>query len=137
MKKIIYYILFFGFVFLILGYLANREVKEIQEIKRHPIMYSYYKYSSSKVTISLASKDKECMLKIKEYYNAVEQGEDPYLPACFEHGIRPRDSVYVLLLDADSVYAKVAVFYRAPNGKKKHFVGYVFKETLHDKPYSL
>lgn len=135
MKRLFLYMIFFlGGLFLFLRYLASKEEGEIKRMKAHPLVYSYYKYSSG-VSFSFVARDRECMAKIKNYYDEIKNGKEPYIPACFEHGINFNDSVYVLAFEKDSALAKVAVFYKDPKGKEKHFVGYILAETLHSDPY--
>lgn len=121
------------FVFLFLWYWIVKESNKKQELKSYPERYAYYIHSSGSLSWALASEDKDCMDRIKEYYENLDRGVESYVPKCAKYSIQPHEVVH-LLSDEDSLCVKIACFYISPNGNEKHFIGYVLKSNLHTTP---
>lgn len=116
---------------------GNAEMKRHAEMRKHPVKFSYLKGPNT-VYVGFVADNKECMLKIKDYYDSSLAGWDIFLPKCQYNGIGYNDSVFVEYLDADSVHAWVTVVYyrsTSPNAIMREFSGYALRSTLHDKPY--
>lgn len=122
-------------IFFTFRFFVKKEDAYIEELKRYPTKYSYVAQDSV-LLFSLSSNDKECMKRIKEYYESRKHSRSIPVPACPQHVIKYENPVHVIRYEEDSINVFVAVFYQNHSGREAYFTGYILRSALHDYPYT-
>jgi hypothetical protein len=116
--------------------LAIMDDRKWRKMKTYPVRYAY-RLNGSRGLPSLVAEERDCITKIKIYYEAKINGAEAYVPTCPMHVIQLHDNeVHVLSVDSDSVYAEIAYFYWSRKGTEKCFTGYAVIADLHELPYN-
>ena len=135
MRKVIISVSIVVSLYFFFWYLSKSEYDRKQDLKKYPKKFAYYIHrSDSSVSRALGSEDKNCGIKIKEYYKSLDKGMSLPIPTCVAYSVGLQESVHVLS-EEDSLSVKVAYFYKSSNGREKYLIGYLLRNNLHEAPY--
>jgi hypothetical protein len=121
-------------MFFLFKYFSDREHDYLIKLKSHPIKYTYF-VKNSIAHRSLASSDMECLEKIKNYYLNLDGSTKQFVPSCSDLSVPVNDPVYILSGRVNDEYVKIAYIHIRKNGSEKVYVGYLWRNTIVDKPF--